>query len=114
VRGHLTLVRSDFTLQMSTQTIQRALGLSLRHATHQGAAHEPADGAEWSVELVAVVKTSSAVLGFQEVLGAGVRARRSAPFPDGALVRVALDELPVNVQAHAPHVDALVHHVADM
>src|SRR5580693_9077637 len=110
---HLTLVVFGNPLQACTKTFKCAHRLALRHPADERPADERADRPEWRTELVAVVKAGAAVVRAQDVFAVRMRARRAASLPHGELARTAVDERPVNLQAHPAHVDPLIHRVPD-
>src|SRR5664280_889152 len=109
-REHLTLVLcNDRFLKVSAQTVKCAFCLPLGNPSDQRSADQSADRPERWAKFVAIVKTRAAVGFAQEVLSMRARARRAATLPNGPRAGVALDQLPVNVEADAAQMDPLLH-----
>src|SRR5271154_4268147 len=98
---------------MSAQALECTFRLPLGHAAARGAAHQCPRRSQRGPEFVAIVKARAALLSAEDVLGARARASRAVALPHRQLALTAVDERPVNLQAHAPNVDLLVHRISD-
>ena len=101
------------TIELSAEALECAVCLALGYSADERAADDRPDRAKWWTEVVVVIKARTPVpRRAQDVFRASARTGRSATLPHGELVRAALDELPVNLEADAAQVDVLVHPVA--
>ncbi len=98
---------------MRPQTIKCAPRLPLGDTPDKRSADYRADRTERCSEVVAVVKARTSALRLKDVFRAGTRARRAASLPHGQLIRPAVDERPVNLEAHAAQVYSLIHLISD-
>src|SRR5665213_4555633 len=112
LRLDLTLILFVYRLEVCTQSFKCAIGLTLGHAADERAAHYRANRPQWGTKFVAVVKTCSVALCLQRIFAVRFGASRSATLPDCEPAGLAVDQLPVNVEAHSAHVDLLIHPVA--
>jgi hypothetical protein len=105
-----TYSQRALSLQNRAESLECSPRLTLRYAADERAACQRAQRTERSVKLVAVIEARAAVGGFaQAVLGAGARAGRAAPLPDGEPGRLALHQSPMYVEANSSQMDLLVH-----
>src|SRR5580658_5229688 len=95
-----------------TQALQRASGLSLWHAADERATHQCAYRTQRWSEVIPIVKSGFRAFALQDVFAARMRAGGPASLPYSQFAGTALDERPVHLEAHAAHVDLLVHRVS--
>src|SRR3954469_23559358 len=99
-------------LEQRLELHERAVGLAVRDPADEHAGGGLAEKASRRLELILVLEVGAAVAVGELVGRAGVRVRRTAPFPRGGGVGLELGELPLDLEVRAAQAQGLLHPVA--